>query len=385
MRTSPGGRTQQAPSAGEPGAITVLHVIPSLAIGGTERQLVEYVARSSAPDRHVLAVFDEEGALADRIPVRPANVGPLGRRMRDLPSDLRAIKRLRRLIQCVRPDVVHAHLGVAEVLAAAAVPPRIPLVASHRGRNVGLESRAVFRQLERLAHRRARLLVCNSRYLAERTARLDPRAPPIQVVYNAVDLEAFRPLPYPSLERPTVAMVANFGRDKGHGVLLRALELLRARTPAVRAILLGDGPERPRMQYLARRLGLDDVLFAGQVLDIRPFVADAHVVALTSHHEGFPNALLEGMAMGRPVVATRVGGVPELVRHLVDGILVAAGNAFAVAEALDAVLTSPDRLRAMGAAASNQASEFGWDRLVGETEQTYLWAVRHGARRRQER
>ena len=81
--------------------------------------------------------------------------------------------------------------------------------------------------------------------------------------------------------------------------------------PAARAVLVGEGPERPRLEATAAELGLGErVRFAGAVTDVRPFLAEARVVALTSDHEGLPNALLEAMASGRPVVATRVGGVP---------------------------------------------------------------------------
>src|SRR5439155_27342256 len=112
------------------------------------------------------------------------------------------------------------------------------------------------------------------------------------------------------------------------------------------------------------------VTFAGQVPDTRPLVRAAHVVVLTSAHEGFPNVLLEGMAMGRPVVATGVGGIPELVRDGVDGLLTAQDPP-AIAAALRAVLTDPARLRAMASCAADRARQFGWDRLVEQTEALY--------------
>ena len=114
-------------------------------------------------------------------------------------------------------------------------------------------------------------------------------------------------------------------------------------------MLVGEGPERPRLEATAAELGLGErVRFAGAVTDVRPFLAEARVVALTSDHEGLPNALLEAMASGRPVVATRVGGVPELVRDGVDGLLTDADPA-SIARALTTLLSSPGEAERMGA------------------------------------
>jgi glycosyltransferase involved in cell wall biosynthesis len=99
-------------------------------------------------------------------------------------------------------------------------------------------------------------------------------------------------------------------------------------------------------------------------------VAAGHVVALTSDHEGFPNALLEAMAQGRPVVATRVGGIPELVRDGVDGHLASLDPAD-IAARLSTLLTNATRRKQMGRAARERAETFTWDRLVSETEDVY--------------
>lgn len=348
----------------------VLHVIPSLAVAGTERQLVGFIKRSSAPMRHAVAVFDEEGALASELPSPPHWVGPFGRTPKDLPKNVRAVFRLRRLVRSLKPTLVHAHLGISEVLAAAAVPRGVPLVSSHRGINVGLESNPLLRAVEGLAHRRLDLLLCNSAWLAGRT--IGSRWAPVpRVIHNAVDLDAFAPVPLPGGDKPTVVMVANFGPEKRHDIFLGAFADLIAGGMDVRAILVGDGPERSRVEALTRELGVQkNVELAGLVMDTRPFLAQAHVVVLTSAYEGFPNALLEGMAMGRPVVATRVGGIPELVRHGADGFLVEM-EPRDVADAIRSLTQDRSRLEAMGASAAARAAEFGWDRMVRETEEVY--------------
>ena len=123
-------------------------------------------------------------------------------------------------------DLVHAHLGLSEVIAAMVTPRRIPIVASRRGRNRGFEANAALKLVEGAGHRRVDVLLCNSRYLAEITRAEDRWPPPIEVIHNAVDTERFARAPTPE-DPPTVVVVANLHPYKGHELFLRALGLVR--------------------------------------------------------------------------------------------------------------------------------------------------------------
>lgn len=348
----------------------VLHVIASLAVGGTERQLVQFIRRSTCSERHLVAVFDKPGLLADQIPNPPINLGPIRRNVRNLPGNLRTALTLRHVIRERGVDVVHAHLGISEVLATA-VPRSVPVVASRRGRNVGFEDRRLLKLIEGIGHHRTDLLLCNSRYLAEYTQKEDLWVPPMDVIYNAVDLEHFRPSPAPPEGPPSLVVVANLKRYKGQERFLRAFELVVRDIPEASAFLVGEGPDRRRLGQLTSQLGIErNVSFVGQVLDPRPFVARSHVAALTSTHEGFPNAILEAMAMGCPVVATRVGGIPELVRDGVDGLLTSLEPA-SIATAILTLLRDGSLRAQMAVEARRRAEGFGWDRVVQETEAVY--------------
>ena len=353
----------------------ILHVIASLAIGGTERQLVQLIRRSSCPDRHLVAVFDEPGMLASGIPNPPILLGPIGRDVRRLVGNVRTALALRRLVRLRGVDLVHAHLGISEVLATI-VPRNIPVVASRRGRNVGFVDRRFLRLVEGIGHRRTDLLLCNSRYLAEYTKAKDLWPPPMEVIYNAVDLERFKPAPMPPEDSPTVVVVANLKHYKGQERFLRAFQAVVQKIPAARALLVGDGPARSEFEALVSELGIGAaVTFAGQVEDTRPYVERAHVAALTSSHEGFPNALLEAMAMGRPVVATRVGGIPELVRDGVDGLLTSF-EPQDIATAIVKLLEDEDLRKQMGTEGRCRAERFDWERVVRETEAVYRKVLR---------
>jgi glycosyltransferase involved in cell wall biosynthesis len=274
-------------------------------------------------------------------------------------------------VQGVRAEIVHTHLDMSELIAFLATPLGVPIVATRRGPRGRYEGTAIYRNLEGVVHRRARVLICNSAYLADQVRTRDRAPPPIEVIHNAVDTERFDMVPFPR-GRPTLAMVANMHYPyKGHARMLQAMRLVRAEVPAASLILVGDGVERGRIERAAGELGLlDAVEFAGRVDDPRPFIGRAHVVALTSDDEGFPNALLEAMAMGRPVVATRVGGIPELVRDGMDGWLTSLDPS-EIARRLVEVLGDRELRARLGASARARAESFGWERLVLETEAVY--------------
>ena len=175
-------------------------------------------------------------------------------------------------------------------------------------------------------------------------------------VENGVDLRRFRPAEPGERVRvraafgipPGVPLVACLGRlspEKGVDVLLRALPSLRARVPGTRLWLVGDGPSRPALEALALELGLGGAVhFAGAVEDPAPAWRAADVAVLPSHTEGLPLALLEAMASGIPVVATAVGGTPEVLDDS-SGTLVEPGHPEALAGALGWALTSDEARR----------------------------------------
>jgi glycosyltransferase involved in cell wall biosynthesis len=160
---------------------------------------------------------------------------------------------------------------------------------------------------------------------------------------------------------------------KGYDVLLRALALLRADLPALRGVFIGDGPEAGRLQALVRSLGLGGrVRFAAPTADPGDFFASVDLFCAPSREEGFGLAILDAMRHGRPVVASRVGGIPDVVRDAETGVLVPAEDPAALAEAIRRVALDA-RLRArLGAAARKRASEdFSVGRMAESTRRVY--------------
>lgn len=211
----------------------------------------------------------------------------------------------------------------------------------------------VLRALDRLSGARAvDIRVAVSDYVAR---RLRSGGRPVVIIPNAVDLDVYRPLPSDAATPPRQFVIGCMGRlvpGKGFGdVLVAAREVLRK---GARLRVAGDGPERPSLEKRSRELGLtQSVEFLGWVADAAAFWATCDVAVVPSHQsiESFGLTAVEAMASGRPVVATRNGGLPEVVAHNATGFLVEPGSTDAMAEALRRYFHDRNLLRVHGEAA----------------------------------
>ena len=165
-----------------------------------------------------------------------------------------------------------------------------------------------------------------------------------------------------------VGTVGNFTAKKDQATLVRAV----GRVPGARLVLVGSGPLEHDLRVLVAHDGLAErVTFAGSRGDVADLLPAFDVFALSSRYEGLPIALLEAMAAGRPCVATRVGGIPEVVTDGVDGVLVPPGDPDALADALSALAADPDRRAALGSAAVTRAGDFRLDVAVERIAAVY--------------
>ena len=293
-----------------------------------------------------------------------------------------------------RADLVHAHLGedlaVLPLAVLAAGRRRLPLVITvHCSLTHTLGVRdvrtAVLKTfgggIERWAERRAAATVVLTSQMADRLRR-DPGLERVHVIRRGVDRRAFvDPGPDPFAEiagGPRVVFLGRLARAKGVEPLIAAAS--RLRTPGVQLVLVGDGPERQRVERAARRLGIaEQVHITGFVAHERvpAVLAASDLLVLPSLYEELGTVLIEAMQLGLPTVASRVGGIPELLRHGELGILVPPGDADALAAAIDTVLTDRELARRLGAAALRRAPDYDWDRAAREIHDIYTQAVDH--------
>lgn len=327
-----------------------------------------------------ICCLEARGALVDEAERAGVLVFCLGR----LPG-LRhpvAFVRLIRVIRSARPTIVHTHLQSANLygrLAAwlAGVPV---IVATEHNVYVGKARRYV--AVERLLARITDCLIAVSTEVQQFLgAQLRLPESSIRVVNNGVAAHS------PSPERvgevrarlrsdergregsaPGVwlGVVASLTPKKGHEYLLRAVAGIRGRGFACSLVLAGDGPERRRLETLTEELGLGgSVQFLGAVMDSAAVLDVIDVFVLPSLREGLPLALLEAMLAGKPVIATSVGGVPEVVQSGVNGLLVAPGRADELGRAIEMLLGSPELRSRLGAQARKTVES-------GFTEAAYL-------------
>lgn len=348
--------------------IRVCFLIDRLGYGGTELQLVALIR---ALDRRLvaphLALLDGSDPESRALEPAECPVLRLGVRRLLRPRTLVSLSRFVRFLRRAKIDVLQAYFADSACFALVAGKlARIPCLVRTRN-NAHRSDTRVQQILARLLGRFATLTVANSE--AARGAVVeedgaDPRT--VVVVPNGADPGRFSGIPLPDSEDAATArsrkvgMVANLRRVKGVDVFVRAAPLVKETHPAVSFHVVGEGPDRGKLEALVAELGLaKSFRLEGRCSDVAGFLADLDVAVLSSRSEGMPNAVLEYMAAGRPIVATAVPGVVSLLRDGEDGILVPPDSPPHLAAAIGTLLA--DRKLAARVAATARArarSEF---------------------------
>ncbi len=278
--------------------------------------------------------------------------------------------RLRREMAALAPAVLNAHTGSAHALALALAPRGAAVVrtrADARAPKGGALARLV-------AGRTAAFIAANSSLKAQLEAAFPGRSARL-VMQGIAGPAAPAPLP----REPVVGMIARFDPVKGHEVAIDAVRRVRAAVPAARLVCAGAGALRERLGWQLKPMGLSDfVSFPGRVADKWAFLASCRIGLVPSlSSEAVSRAALEWMAAGRPVVASRVGGLPDIVEHEVTGILVAPGDARALERAIALLLRDAALCEAYAEAARDR-----WSRLFSlapfyeDTQRAYEQAAR---------
>jgi glycosyltransferase involved in cell wall biosynthesis/peptidoglycan/xylan/chitin deacetylase (PgdA/CDA1 family) len=360
----------------------VLHLIWALDLGGAERQVLEMVRRL---DRGrfdpVVGCLVRKGRWGEALEAEGVRVVDFAKKPGLDPT---LLARLVRFIRRERPAIVHTHAFTAAAWGRlAAVLAGRPRVVVHEHSAFSLDS-ALHRTVDRALAPFTDRWVPVSEALAQDLARvLRLPIPRVVTIRNGLPHPApSPPVDAPALRRelgaerfdPLVGTVGRLERRKGLEVLLQACRDLSEVWPDLGLVLVGEGPEQEILERQARDLGLGDrVVFAGRREDVSRVLSALDVFALPSHTEGLSIALLEAGAAGCPIVATDVGGNPEVIDDRRSGVLVPAGDPRALAEGLAVVLGDRDRARALGEAASRTVRErFSSAGMVQGIEDLYI-------------
>lgn len=369
--------------------IRILHIIETLDVGGAETVVANIVNNTSPPFRADICCLVRSGPVAARI--RPdVEIVELGKAVEG--NDYRIPFRLARILRSRKIDIAQSHDWgtLLETVTAAALAGTIAIHMAH-GPTIHYSStdrwgplkKTIRRKMERLASMKLHRAIAVSE-IVRRELVEDIGIPVGKVVLirNGIDLT---PVPLGDLAAKRMQLglsaddilllaVGRLAEIKNYPLLLEALAGAVQQAPALKLAMVGDGPERAKLESLVPRFGLSGrVHFLGERKDVRDWLALGHVFVLPSVYEGISIALLEAMAASLPVVVTRVGGNPEVVVDGENGFLVESGDAAGLAHALVALARDMALRERMGLAArACVETEFDLKNVVRRYENIYL-------------
>jgi L-malate glycosyltransferase len=353
--------------------LSVLHIDTERGWRGGERQ-VFWLAQEMRRLGHRPIIAARPGdLLATRAAAAGLEVVPCDARGE---LDLRAAWKLRGAIQRLKVDAVHAHTAHAVTIGAIAVlGTRVPLVASRR---VDFPLRRG--PISKRKYGRAARIIAVSEAVKRVLISSGVPAAQIDVVADGTDIArpmlpaangTLRQLGVP-LGAPLVVQVAQLVPHKDPLNFVRAMRTVIDAVPAAQALLVGEGPLRAQATEESRASHIDgQVHFTGYRADADSLLAAADVVVLSSREEGLGSVLLDSLVFGKPVAATRAGGIPEIVVDGQTGLLVPAEDPQALGTAIVRLLRDPDLRQRMGAAARRRAAEFSVGRMTERTIAIY--------------
>ncbi|MCL6620974.1 MAG: glycosyltransferase [Syntrophobacterales bacterium] len=359
--------------------LTILHTESSLGWGGQEHRILEEARVLQGRGHRLLIAADPRGELGRRAAAAGLGVFPLPFGGRHNPA---AFLGLRRLVKAERVDILNTHSSLDSWVGtlAWATLRRRPVLLRTRHLSTPVHPNYPTRWLY---HRPARILTTSreiARLLQERLGVPPERLLPVP---TGVSLTDFAPRPPDPARRAglgfppgtfVIGTVAVLRSWKGHLDLLEAVSRLVAAGRPAGLLIVGEGPYRPVIEAKIRELGLAAwVRLVGHQEDVPACLALMDAVVLASYaHEGVPQALLQALAMARPVVATRAGGIPEVIRGGQTGLLVPPRDPQALAQALIRLMEAPEEAQAFGRRGRELvAAHHSLERMADRLEEIY--------------
>jgi L-malate glycosyltransferase len=386
--------TASAPENPQRPVRRVFYLVDSFDVGGTETQAVELALRMGAAGYEVtLGSLREQGPLLEKLRGAPVVVKEFHPRGGiDSPQGIYQILRLSWFLRRGRFNVVHTHdLWSNLVGVPAARLAGVPAIVSSQ-RDLSQfdwyqgNRRVWLRRIQNLSN----VVLANATQVRD-TLIAEVRFAPekLRVIRNGVDIERFqvsseREVLFPDVENgKLIVLLGNMRSDvKGHPWLIAAAPAVLREFPSTRFVLVGDGEARESFANQVAELGLSrNFLFLGRRSDIPQILASCDIAVLPSRSEGLPNAVLEYMAAGLPVVVSRVGGSEELVKDGVTGLLVSAEDSAALSAAFLRYLRNPEEAKQMAQSGREFVTRnFSFDRLVREVDELYTALLAKGGR-----
>lgn len=351
--------------------IKIVHIIGRLGYGGAERLLLD-ICRKMDRDRFDVRVVSLQGGgpLLDLF--EQANV-PVTIFYKKHKGDFRVIKQTKAYLKKIKPDIVHTHLFLGDFFGGiAALRAGCTRIVSTKH---DIMSEGFIRDfLSRYIRRKFSKIIAISHATRDFIVKKEKISiDNIVVIYNGIDMSKFHGDAETILRKDviTIGSIGRLSKEKGHKHLIRASRFIR--DSHWKMLLVGDGPMRNELEHAVHLLDLEDkVTFVGVVADVRPYLHDIDVFVLPSVSEGLSLAVIEAAATGAFVIATNVGGVPEIIRDNETGLLFQPKNIEQLVKHLNWVFENRNEARAMAKRLQEETTKrFDINTIIHEYEAMY--------------
>jgi len=369
--------------------VNVMHIIEDLENGGAERVLITLVSGlDSKRFRPVVCCLTKKGRMAAELEARGIPVAAMNKRPK---IDLAMLFRLRQMMREQKIAIVHTHVFTANLWGRlAAILAGVPVLITHEHSTFTVENR-YRRWIESGLMRRTHKMIAVSENLRRRLVsegRLAPDA--VMTIHNGLRLHSSR-LNETRREQlrqelglqkfaHLIGTVGRFEPRKNYPLLIAAMTMVLQRHPDTALLMIGAGPEEEKLRQQARDAGINEkVIFTGYRSDIADLLGVMSTFCLSSTTEGISMAILEALLGGVPVVATQVGGNPEIIPDREYGVLVPSGDATALAAALSETLANREAALQMAARGQARVRElFSEEHMIWRIEKLYGDSLKDG-------
>ena len=363
------------------GKIRILHLTTDSRIGGTERNIISLAANLNKERfENIVVALLSGGSLIDELTKLNVKAYCVGMKSK---FDIMAIRRLSDIIKESRADILHTYLFHANILGRIVGRiNRVPVIISSE-RCLDLERRGFNNLLNNLTLRWCSKIVVVSDSVGKMLMARD-KVPCSRIVriYSGIEFSNYNLNIDKDRKRKELGLksddtiIGTIGRlrpEKGHEYLIKTMAEVLRKFPEARLLIVGDGPEENKLKCLIDKMGIkDNVVFTGYRNDVPEILAILDLFILPSIEEGLPLAVLEAMASGRGIVATRIGGTEELIEDGVTGVLVPPKDVNALVKAIYGLLKERDKINRLGMMAKEVVKKnFSSNNMLTNYERLY--------------
>jgi N-acetyl-alpha-D-glucosaminyl L-malate synthase BshA len=266
-------------------------------------------------------------------------------------------------------DIIHAHYSIPQGFAGVLIKKARgkPLLLTVHGSDLTVLGRSrLVQPVLKWIFGSTDIIIAVSSHMKALLIELGVEAEKIRVIYNGAEAHMWA-----EEAEPRVIFIGALVWQKGVDILIEAFKDIKKKFNDISLFIVGDGPERERLGTLVERLGVGNVEFRGYVADLDPVFTAKSVFVLPSRQEGFGIALLEAMARGVPVVGSKTGGIPEIIRDGKNGFLFTAGNPTSLADAVIKIFEKEDERAKLIKGGLETVKNFTWTKMAEETEDVY--------------